>query len=150
MSTRSIIGVRKADGSIHTIYCHFDGYPSHQLPILAHYPTQKDAEALVALGGLSVLGEEIGQKHEWAKHHLLPEAAKWCCAYHRDRGEELKVKVFHPDETDGVVTPADREAMPGYWGEDYYYLFENGQWYFRTSEKGWQEASSWQPELKKV
>ena len=30
MSTRSLIGYEKEDGTIEFVYCHCDGYPEHQ------------------------------------------------------------------------------------------------------------------------
>lgn len=41
MATRSTISAKIGD-SIHSIYCHWDGYPSHHNPILTkHYNTQE-------------------------------------------------------------------------------------------------------------
>ena len=40
MSTNSRIGILHEDGTTETIYCHWDGYPEHQMPILTkHYDT---------------------------------------------------------------------------------------------------------------
>ena len=64
MSTRSDIIVQRADGKWHRIYCHSDGYLSHNGQILFdHYNSQAKAESLVQLGDLSLLGPEIGVKH---------------------------------------------------------------------------------------
>ena len=47
MSTRSRIGILNPDGSTRTIYCHSDGYPEHQLPILTqHYSSIEKVEEL--------------------------------------------------------------------------------------------------------
>ena len=41
MSTNSRIGILHEDGTTETIYCHWDGYPEHQMPILTeHYNTE--------------------------------------------------------------------------------------------------------------
>ena len=50
MSTNSRIGILHEDGTTETIYCHWDGYPEHQMPILTeHYNTAEKVKALLAL-----------------------------------------------------------------------------------------------------
>lgn len=59
MGTRSDIIVHLADGTWKRIYCHWDGYLSHNGRILFEsYNTQKKAEALVAPGDLSSLDDK--------------------------------------------------------------------------------------------
>ena len=85
MGTRSAIGKVEADGKVQTIYCHFDGYPSHVGRILLeHYQSPEKVEQLIKLGALSTLGPEIGDKVDWNASVF----DKQCRAYHRDRGEE--------------------------------------------------------------
>ena len=107
MGTRSDIIVHRADGKWHRIYCHWDGYLDHNGKILFdHYTSQKKVDSLVALGDISSLGEEIGEKHpfEWRSTKIdgrsyydyprskLPARykkwEKWCLAYGRDRNEQ--------------------------------------------------------------
>ena len=60
MATRSNIGIKNSDGSIEMIYCHWDGYPDNQLPILTeHYNTEDKVRELLALGDISVLAERV-------------------------------------------------------------------------------------------
>jgi hypothetical protein len=76
MSTHSTISVKCRDGKRRTIYCHFDGYLSHNGRILLeHYSSQDAAEELVALGNLSGLNT----------------SADTCVAYHRDRGDDFRM-----------------------------------------------------------
>lgn len=83
MGTRSQIGILEPDGSVTSIYCHWDGYVEHHGPILRdHYKTEEKVRALMALGDISVLGAEIGEKHDFDH---APEGV--CNAYGRDRGE---------------------------------------------------------------
>jgi hypothetical protein len=90
MSTRSNIGIEEADGSITAIYCHWDGYPSHNGKILLeHYKEASKVRSLIALGDLSSLGPEIGEKHSFDSDGEMARANGWSTAYHRDRGEEL-------------------------------------------------------------
>ncbi len=56
MATRSAIGYKLPNGDIKASYCHWDGDPGHQLPILVkHYQTLEKVEALVAPGSMSSL-----------------------------------------------------------------------------------------------
>jgi len=107
MSTRSNIIVERRDGTFKRIYCHSDGYLSHNGLILwGNYDTQEKCEALVALGDLSSLGREIGKKVDFdagRKLYDLLHAKKiseaeferrnsaiysQCRAYMRDRKEK--------------------------------------------------------------
>ena len=57
MSTRSRIAIEKQDGTVESIYCHFDGYLSNNGEILQnHYSTKDKMEKLIELGDISSLG----------------------------------------------------------------------------------------------
>jgi hypothetical protein len=84
MSTRSAIAIEYPNKFSGAIYCHWDGYIDHQKPILlGHYTDVKKVEALIDLGNISKLAENIGTKHSWDE---CPDDE--VNAYHRDRGEE--------------------------------------------------------------
>ena len=60
MSTRSRIAIEKQDGTVESIYCHFDGYLSHNGEILQeHYSTKEKMEKLIELGDISQLGDTL-------------------------------------------------------------------------------------------
>jgi len=81
MSTRSRIAIEKQDGTVESIYCHFDGYLSHNGETLQnHYSTREKMEKLIELGDISSLEN-------------TPEET---VAYHRDRGEDLNITSY-PD-----------------------------------------------------
>jgi len=83
MATRSNIGILNSDGTVNYIYCHYDGYLEHNGAILnEHYTTEGKVRALMALGDLSVLGEDIGEKQDFENR-----VKGTCLAYGRDRGE---------------------------------------------------------------
>jgi len=83
MGTRSTIAIQNEDGSVTGIYCHWDGYLSHNGQILQdHYQDEAKIRELIALGDLSSLGAEIGTKHNF---DCAPDGE--CNAYGRDRGE---------------------------------------------------------------
>lgn len=74
MATRSRIGIQNQDGTVSSIYCHYDGYPSHNGAILEeHFSNREKLQQLIELGDISSLGETTDKTQ----------------AYHRDRGESL-------------------------------------------------------------
>jgi hypothetical protein len=129
MGTRSRIGVMHGD-KVKSIYCHWDGYlEGVGATLLKHYDSAK-ANHLVALGDMSSLQADIGEKHAFSKFDLPTEEVEafqtltenWCTFYGRDRGEKgTEHKVDH--------TFAEfLERVDGCGGE-YYYIMENGEWY---------------------
>jgi hypothetical protein len=84
MATRSLIGKLNSDNTVTYVYCHWDGYPEHTGAILKHhYTTSEKIDELLALGDLSVLGKEIGEKHNFIDR----SNKSWCTFYGRDRNE---------------------------------------------------------------
>lgn len=127
MGTRSNIGVERADGSVIGIYCHWDGYPSHHVPILTkHYNTEALALALVEPGDMSSLAESVGEKHNF---DARPDGQ--CNYYGRDRGEK---------NTEARIYPT-REAFDRDAHNDYAYLFRGGKWWGRAYGGAWGDAS---------
>lgn len=58
MSTNALIGLQEKDGSIKTIYCHWDGYLAWVGHILLEsYNTEDRVRELLSLGDISSLGE---------------------------------------------------------------------------------------------
>ena len=95
MSTRSNIGIINRNGSVETIYCHSDGYPSYNGAILLeHYSNEDKLRELLALGDISSLGAEVGEKHSFDDYELA-QANNWTRVYGRDRGEKgTKVRKY--------------------------------------------------------
>ena len=118
MATRSNIAVKNTDGSFDTIYCHWDGYPSHNGEILkSHYADMDKVNALMKLGSLSSLGQEIGEKHDF--YQGIPESKSWCTAYFRDRNE--------PKESTRTRTRSFNDLMADDY-VDYLYVFDGEFW----------------------
>ena len=66
MATRSNIGILNEDGTVDYIYCHFDGYLQWNGRILnEHYDSEAAVRDLIALGDLSSLAPELGEKQEF-------------------------------------------------------------------------------------
>jgi hypothetical protein len=116
MSTRSAIA-KKTELGYEWIYCHFDGYPENQEPLLKNYDTEEKVNELLSLKCLSYLGSEIGEKQNFAK----PTNRNWCLSYWRDRGEEsiAPYQVAH-------MKYLKEDAMNSHC--EWLYVYENGKW----------------------
>ena len=114
MATRSTIGIiDNRTGVVTSIYCHWDGYPEHNGEILVKNWSDPDKIwALMDLGALSSLGEEIGEKHDFNTN-----SQSYCTAYGRDRGEEDVGSQTH----DSLGEWLDN-------GEEYNYLWDGVRW----------------------
>jgi hypothetical protein len=118
MATRSFICKKNPDGTVNGVYCHWDGYPRGVGSVLRqHYTDPAKVDALLALGALSSLGQEVGEAHDFDA-----PTAGWTIAYHRDRGEELDPGMMYPDEATAVRCVAEDL------GVEYMYLFDGGEW----------------------
>jgi hypothetical protein len=128
MGTRSRIAVMH--GTVcKSVYCHWDGYLEHNGEILQkHYDSAK-ANQLVALGDISSLRSEIGEKHAFSKLEVPMDGEAYdklygdmTTFYGRDRGEEgCEWQVAHTfeeflDQADGC-------------GAEFYYVMKDGVWY---------------------
>jgi hypothetical protein len=114
MATRSTIAIQNADGTVTGIYCHNDGYLSHNGAILENYYNDENiVRQLIGLGDLSSLGETIGNKVSFGDYDARRGQ---CVAYARDRGET------------GVEAETNDNwaALLESYGEDYNYLFVPG------------------------
>ena len=82
MATRSTIAMEHRDGTIRSVYCHWDGYPAGVGAILReHYTDPAKIEQLLDLGDISSLREDIGEQHDF------DSASDVTTFYGRDRGE---------------------------------------------------------------
>ncbi len=97
MATRSTIALEYADGTVHQVYCHWDGYLDNSGKILRDcYTDPFKLQQLMDLGDLSSLGPNIGEQHSFdtlAKYGTPEYEAEMdyrrgiCTFYGRDRGE---------------------------------------------------------------
>jgi len=86
-----MIALKTGENEYLSIRCHLDGYPSHNGAILLDsYGTEERVRALLALGNLSSLGLDLGDKHTRADNRH-PE---WCLADGRDLNEE-NAEAYH-------------------------------------------------------
>ena len=119
MSTNSRIGIEQEDGTVKSIYCHWDGHPSYNGFILnGFYQDRKKVESLIDLGNISVLGKK-SEPNPTLGHSFDKPQPEVTIAYGRDKGE------------DGVDARID-ESVEKYLKsdvEEYGYLFtKEGDW----------------------
>ena len=129
MGTRSRIGVMHGD-KVKSVYCHWDGYLGYNGNILQEHYDSAKANHLVALGDLSSLRQDIGEKHEFSPFNqqelgLAEYERKFgnmCTFYGRARGEKgTEFQVAHTfDEFLGQCHDS---------GAEYYYIMKDGVWY---------------------
>jgi hypothetical protein len=130
MGTRSRIGVMH--GTVcKSVYCHWDGYLEYNGTILQEHYDSSKANNLVALGDLSSLRPNIGEKHAFSQFEVPADEVEtfkaltedMCTFYGRDRGESgTEFKVNH--------TFAEFLEQCDNCGAEYYYIMEDGQWFY--------------------
>ena len=143
MGTRSRIGVMHGD-NVKSVYCHWDGYLQHNGAILQEHYDSVKANQLVALGDLSSLRPNIGEKHAFSQFELRAEEVagfkllteNMCTFYGRDRGETGTEWKTHTNFVDFFA------EVEGSWCE-WYYIMRDGVWYvgnrYETDERFFQK-----------
>ena len=119
MATRSAIGYALPSGKVRAVYCHWDGSPSHQLPILeAHYASLPKVRALIKPGSMSSLRTERGwddaPRDPQPLYHYERGPGPWCSGA-GDYGD--------PPST---VTEADASSHWADYGCKYLYVYRPG------------------------
>jgi hypothetical protein len=110
MSTRSRIGLELTNGSVISIYCHFDGYSEFNgVKLVEHFNSYEKAAELIDLGDISCLWTNAGWNNE-----TLPETGP---LPYSTRGEDC------PPRLDANLN----EYLAN--GEEYAYIFtQNNEW----------------------
>ena len=105
MATNSLIVRANRDGSFDAIKVHF-GHPDSLGPkLLLHFNDDAKIAELLALGQLSTLEAEIGEKHRFNDPH-----PGWCIAYERDRGDD-PVPARHHENLEDLVQSARKQFV---------------------------------------
>ena len=112
-----------------SVYCHWDGYLEHNGEILAQHYDSTKANNLVALGDLSSLRAEIGEKHAFSRLETPMDDEAYeklygnmTTFYGRDRGEEnTSWKVAHSFE--------EFLEQVHNCGAEFYYVMKDEVWY---------------------
>ena len=156
MGTRSMIAIQNPyNKTVRAVYCHWDGYLEHNGALLQkHYSASPKVNNLIALGDISSLKAEIGEKHDFSRlDSTLPEAeyeklyGNMTTFYTRDRGEDAPFKVFK-------TLKAAESYFEGSWCE-YLYVFkykksddyQSGEWHFKKIGGRWKKLA---PAIRKL
>jgi hypothetical protein len=139
--------------TVRAVYCHWDGYLEHNGAILQkHYSASPKVNNLIALGDISSLRPEIGDKHNFSRlDSTLPEAeyealyGNMTTFYTRDRGEDTPFQVF----------PTLKEAEEHYTWSEYFYCFKytkasdytTGEWHYKKAGERWKKLA---PAIRKL
>ena len=128
MATRSRIAIEKEDGTVLSIYCHWDGYPSNNGKILQeNYQDREKVEKLISLGNISSLAPEVDIP-EGSDHSFNSPDRNIVTAFHRDRGEDLNRPRANGTQEEFVRSDV----------EEYGYLFsKEGKWLFVNGHKSY-------------
>lgn len=111
MGTRSRIAIRNADNTYLSVYCHWDGYPSHHGPILQEaHNTEEKVRALLAGGDFSSLERDLARIEFYSKRRNEDASPAQTSA-------DLDALCTLTQETGGewlyVFTPAGWQCAPG-------------------------------------
>jgi hypothetical protein len=110
MATRSRIGIELKNGSVLSVYHHWDGYPEWLGRILkTHYNSRAKAAELIDGGDMSSCWTEDRWNSETKAQEYGPQ-------YYSQRGEDC------PPRLDANVIEYLKD------GEEYAYLFRDGEW----------------------
>jgi hypothetical protein len=126
MATRSRIAIETGDGTVKSVYCHWDGYPSHHGRILLqHYKDREKLEKLIDLGSLSILAPEVDIP-EGVDHNFGNQVEGICVFYGRDRGDDGTQPAKHENKKAFLRSDV----------EEYGYLLTlEGEWLFCDGHK---------------
>ena len=117
MGTRARIGLELQDGSVLSVYHHWDGYPSWLGRILTtHYNTKESVSDLIDGGDMSC----CWTKQRWSKVDepggVTKEDDNYGPQYYSQRGEDTPPD-YHKTVDEFLAN-----------GEEYGYIFRKGQW----------------------
>ena len=154
MGTRSMIAIQNPySKDIRAVYCHWDGYLEHNGSLLhKHYSASPKVNNLIALGDISSLRPEIGEKHAFSRLETPMDDEAYdklygnmTTFYGRDRGEDTPFKVF----------PTLAKAEEHYGWSEYFYCFkyskaddyQSGEWHYKKAGERWKKLA---PAIRKL
>ena len=110
MATRSRIAIQNKDGTLWSVYCHWDGQVYHNGKILVeHYETEEQVRFLINQGDMSSLD-------------IKPQL---CQHYHRKSPHSEPLTILGSLSLKQVILHAKDE------GCEYVYLFKEGDWWIK-------------------
>jgi hypothetical protein len=134
---------------VRAVYCHWDGYLEHNGSLLQkHYSQSPKVNNLIALGDISSLRPEIGEKHAFSRLETPMDDEAYdklygnmTTFYTRDRGEDTPFKVF-------PTLKKAEDYFEGSWCE-YLYVFkykksddyQSGEWHYKNIGGRWKKLA---------
>jgi hypothetical protein len=113
MGTRSRIGLELSDGSILSVYCHYDGYPEFNgVKLIEHFNSYDKAVELIDGGDIS----SLWTNESFRDASGATKSQECGPLYYSERGEDCPPRL---DATFGKYLGDN---------EEYAYLFSNGKW----------------------
>jgi hypothetical protein len=142
MATRSAIGYALPSGNVRAVYCHWDGSPSIQLPVLEeHYNNVRKIQTLIRPGSMSNLRTE----ETWDSDYQRDEHGKADFDSPRTNLRDPQ-PLYHRERGIGPWCAGDNYAQPpitvpgekaqNYWREhgcEFLYVFRPGWGWFNYS-----------------
>jgi len=127
MATRSRIAIENEDGTVTSIYCHWDGYPENNGKLLLeHYQDRKKTQKLIDLGSISYLAPDV-EPGDGVVHSFEMPTTGIVVAYHRDRGEE-HYSSEHKDSDEFFNSDIEEFG---------YLLTKEGKWLVKSAYRDW-------------
>lgn len=124
MATRSNIAIKNKNGSVDSIYCHWDGYLTHNGSILLNSYTDVDKiKKLISLGDISSLADNVEPSS--GEHSFDKPQANVVVAYGRDRGEE-NTQTLHWNSIEEYLHNVDEMWI------EYVYIYDEQEqkWFY--------------------
>jgi hypothetical protein len=143
MSTRSRIGIRNDNGSITSIYCHWNGdLLWNGRTLFQSYQQEEKVRELIALGDLSQLKTHVSPLDKPETHSYETPHKDVTIAYQRDRGETGCKAFTDKNEKSYLKTANETDA-------DYVYLYQKGTWYYNYGKGSFIELTQLQINIEK-
>ncbi len=139
MGTRSTISIANTDGTVQSVYCHWDGYISNNgFILLMHYQDVDKVKKLIGFGDISSLKEKIDFV---GKHDYDNAQEDVTVFYGRDRNEKgVNAKKFL-----SLEVYKQKNDFQEY---DYVYVEKKKKWYLYNPENG--KFTTLESEVKKA
>lgn len=113
MGTRSRIGIQNEDGTITSVYHHWDGYPDWLgKKLCSGYKSEEKIRELMVKGDIS----SLESKRDWDRKELEVPIV----LYYNDRGEKTEKQISS--------SLLSYFSLTNDCGGEYCYLYKNGKW----------------------
>lgn len=139
MGTRSKIAIANADGTVQSIYCHWEGYVSNNgFLLLCHYQDVDKVKKMIGFGDMSSLREKI----DFVGVHTYDNAQEDVTVFY---GRDSKETGVSAKKFASLETYKQKNDFQEY---DYIYVEKKKKWYLYNPENG--KFTTLESEVKKA